>query len=491
MSARYRAVAYGSTVDEALFGTPRSKSSSRGRSVSGPISTSGAAVIGFDDLCRIKNSSIIRTEAEHAEDKRKIEMMKEERNKASKDRKLKMQMLEKKSSGMARKSDAEIEKEAKQEAQRKSASEQLDNNSDVVKLMTSMAQRAIAFTIREKQIAEKERLEENEKAIDRKMDILNEIDRLKDIQRQEEEAESKKNKRKNDRKYINQQIAERERARMIELEVREQENHIMRETMAKYKDQDNEVAREKLLMVEKSKKAVLVANADAIRRKQEARDQEKKDMQDIIMYNLEMDRKAAAHEAKEEAANVVKKERQMKLVAQQEKALDNAGKLDELRARRAAEEKDRQMREAERVGALKRRSEMKDLLDSRAKQAEDKVQRQRNDKKLNEEEVANNLRYMKRMEDREQKETNEKLRKTNDYKDSLMSQISEIEKRRKFQRGNQGNDAEPNVRQELIREQGKLSVIRDRMVQDLQSQGVEDKYLTELKHVNIAKMLQR
>ncbi len=55
----------------------------------------------------------------------------------------------------------------------------------------------------------------------------------------------------------------------------------------------------------------------------------------------------------------------------------------------------------------------------------------------------------------------------------------------------QAVNTEGSLRQELIREEAKLKVIRDRMVQDLIGQGINEKYLHEMKQVDIGKMLRR
>lgn len=52
-------------------------------------------------------------------------------------------------------------------------------------------------------------------------------------------------------------------------------------------------------------------------------------------------------------------------------------------------------------------------------------------------------------------------------------------------------DAGPNIHEELIREEAKLKVIRDKMVADLEAQGVDPKYLSEMRNVDVGKMLKR
>lgn len=98
-----------------------------------------------------------------------------------------MRELEKKAEKLAKKSDMELAEIARKQALREMAEKQIDDNSDVVKLLNSMAQRAAAFTIRDQQLEEKHRLESIEKEIDKRKDVEMEVDRIKDIQRREEE----------------------------------------------------------------------------------------------------------------------------------------------------------------------------------------------------------------------------------------------------------------------------------------------------------------
>jgi cell division protein FtsL len=66
--------------------------------------------------------------------------------------------------------------------------------------------------------------------------------RSQDIRRKEAEFSEKAMKRRDDRKWINLQIQQNERTRMLELESREQENVAMRSMMAKYKQEDGTTA---------------------------------------------------------------------------------------------------------------------------------------------------------------------------------------------------------------------------------------------------------
>lgn len=292
-----------------------------------------------------------------------------------------------------------------------------------------------------------------------------------------------------DRKVINIQIEERQRARLLELEAREQENQAMRNLMEKYEAEDKRNQERRQREIEQSRAEVIRANEEAIRRKQQAKLAERKEVEDILLYQALKDAELAKREEEEAAIEKAKKERQAKLLAEQERVLDNRGKLDELRARRAAEEKERLERQKERAEALKKRQEMAELVESRAKQAADKVERQKALKALERDEIINQLRYTEQMDERERREREEKERKIMDFRETLQRQMDEIERLRSRQR--QGGDNSSGMREQLIREEERLKVIRDKMVRDLEAQGVNPKYLTEMKNVDIGKILRR
>lgn len=87
--------------------------------------------------------------------------------------------------------------------------------------------------------------------------------------------------------------------------------------------------------VNRSNKEFVEANAEFIRRKKASKEQEKQEVQDILLYQALRDQEMAKREEEEQRIERAKKERQAQLLAQQERIQDNSGKLDELRARRA------------------------------------------------------------------------------------------------------------------------------------------------------------
>jgi hypothetical protein len=118
---------------------------------------------------------VIKSEQELMEERLEAQRIKEEKERKQKERILKMKELEKRAAHMSRKSDAEIAAEAKRNALRSTAEEKMNQNSGVVKLLSSMAQRAAAFTVRDQQLEEKKRLEEIAKEMEKREDIMVEV----------------------------------------------------------------------------------------------------------------------------------------------------------------------------------------------------------------------------------------------------------------------------------------------------------------------------
>ena len=482
---RYRAVNRESHVDETLFGEPLAKTFRNSRRiVTGPVAA-GDVVVSENDLARIKSGAIIRSEAQQQAEKDRLAAIRAEKQKAANERKTRMKMLEEKAEKAKKKSDVEIEREARADALRKMAAEKLTDNSDVVKQLKSMAARAQAFSIRDKQKEEKKDREAIEAEIDRRQDIMMEIDRVKDIKRREEIEAEKLRKRKEDGKIITEQIEVRRRQRLLEAEAREQEAQQMIARMKKLEEQDAIEAEKRAKEVAKSREEVLKANEAFIAGKKAAREAESKEMEDLLLYQAMKDKELAEREAEEEAKEAAKKARQAKLLEQQEKAQDNAGKLDELRARRAAEEYERRMRREEKEKAARKRAEMQDLLESRRKQQEDKMRLADREKETVAEEVRQGLLYMKKMDEREAKDQAHKKALADEHRRVLHDQIEVRAQGRKDGRGNTFAEGD-KARQERLAEIAKLDVIRNNMVARLASEGVNPVYLSEMKNVDIA-----
>lgn len=390
----------------------------------------------------------------------------------------------------ARKSDTELAKEARDRAIREMAEEKLIDQTDLVKMLTTFGARAAAFTIRDRQLEEKHAREEAEREVDRRLDIEMEVDRLKDLQRREEEENYKRSKRFEDRKVIIEQIDERQRAKLIQAEAREQENIAMRKMIEKYAEDDKKAAQRRQVEVERSRLEVIAANEKAIFRKQDAKVKEKEEMEEILRYQAMRDAELARREEEELKRELAKKEQQAKLLASQERSQNKQAEIDEIRARRAAEARERKIREAERDAARKRKEDLKSLNAARERQAEDKRKRLEAEAKSDLIEIEHAREYAKKMTEREERENAHKARLAEEHRLNIKRQIDEAEEKRRYERMHKYDEGAEN-RSKFIQDQARLEAIREKMVKDLVDKGVNPKYLSEMQNVDIKKILNR
>merc|ERR1719426_538452 len=147
------------------------------------------------------------------------------------------------------------------------ADKTLDENLDLVKYLRGIGARAAAFTIRDQQLNERGAKEARQKAYEDRMDLLMEVDRLRDLKQREDADNLRRKKRVEDRQVITEQIDAIRRKRILEEEQREQESKAMLELIAKYEKEDAEAAAIQKVEQERARMEVMEANKASIERK--------------------------------------------------------------------------------------------------------------------------------------------------------------------------------------------------------------------------------
>ena len=97
---------------------------------------------------------------------------------------------------------------------------------------------------------------------------------------------------------------------------------------------------------------------------------------------------------------------------------------------------------------------------------------------------------MKKGQEREDREAEEKVAKNNAHRILLNQQIQRDRDYKKSV-SNDNLDEGNRFRQDLIRDEEKFKSIRDNMINDLVGKGVNPRYLTEMKNLDIGKILKR
>eukprot|EP01041_Mallomonas_annulata_P012378 gene12378-26035_t len=484
---RYRKVGRDSNVDESLFISKGHKTATNNASNRNIGIPANAVVIGRYELEQIKNAAIIKTDAEIIAERERTLTIKEENERKARERKQRMIMLEEEAKKHTKKSDVELEEEAKRDVIRKMAQNKIQEDTQLNKMIQTLTARAAAFTIRDQQIADKRRLEEDEAEYEKRMDLIMELDRLKDLKRREDEDAQKRVKRVEARQVIMEQIDVRQRSKLLQAEAREQENVMMRSTMKKYEDEDKNIATRKQAEIERSKIEVFNANAEAIMRKKEAKVREKHEVEEILRYQAMKDAELARREEDEKLLDRQKKERQAKLLAMQERSQNKQAEVDELRARRAEESREREARRREREDAEKKRIEMSRVMDDRSKQAEAKREREEIERRMTENEFRKTLEYSESQSISEQREALRKKEAAKHHRDQVQKQIEEAEMARKRERAQKFEEG-AKLREVEVRQLAELAVMKDHMLKNLEGKGIDPVYLTEMKNLDVRKL---
>jgi Trichohyalin-plectin-homology domain len=335
-SRKYRVVSRGSNIDESLFGSSKPAKKSTMAATAMPAN---ATVVSVRELDSIRERAIIRSAAEEQAERERLDSLNDQRQQAARARKQRMLRMEEEAKARVKRTDMEVEGLARDQMIRQLANEKLDENNDLVKMLTSLGARAAAFTIRDQQLDDKARREAKEREYDSRMDMVMELDRLKSLQARDEVEYAKTVKRHADRKVVVEQIEARQRAKLIELEAREQESQAMLAVTRKYEEEDAAAAARRFEQVRRSRVEVMEANEGAIRAKQTAKDREHEEVEAIMAYQKQKDQEMLRREVAEADKQRLMKERQQKLLEGQQRDMDKRTELDELRARRAAEEK--------------------------------------------------------------------------------------------------------------------------------------------------------
>lgn len=437
-----------------------------------------------------QSHAIVKTDEQTRDEIQQTLRLKQDRERAAQERKARMIELELRTKQKAKKSDIEIANAAREQTIRELAQEKVIEEKDVVKLLSTLGARAAAFTIRDQQLLDKHQREEADKAYDRRMDMIMELDRVKDIMRRDEEETMKRSKRQEDRKTITEQIEERHRQRLLEAETRDRENRSMRALVDKYADEDRQAAMEHQKEVEASRREFIKANEDAIQRKHLLKQREKEEMDEIVRYQQAKAAELARREEEEAAIERRKKETQAALLAQQERNQNSQAEYDELRARRAVEEQERRMRKKEKEEAMKRRNDIAQLQSDRQRQADDRRRKEEVEKRRQDEEDRKAVEALRALELREEREKNQRHDNNIHHRTQLLKQIADIEFERKMSRSGKFDEG-ARVREEWIAEKARLEAIREKMVRDLIREGVNPKYLSEMRSLDIGKVMAR
>merc|ERR1712205_20087 len=159
--------------------------------------------------------------------------------------------------------------------------------------------------------------------------------------------------RKHGKDVIVEQIKARERERLLQQEILEQERDGMLRQLERLKEEDLLKGEMKKEAAKKLMEEVAASNSQMIRMKELKRRKEIEEDQRIAAYLEEKAAREQAHQDELDRIAAEKEAETIKLRQMQEKASDKKSELDALRAKRAMEQYEREWRQKERAAIEK------------------------------------------------------------------------------------------------------------------------------------------
>eukprot|EP00697_Spironema_sp_BW2_P008197 gnl/Spiro4/22712_TR11208_c0_g1_i1.p1 gnl/Spiro4/22712_TR11208_c0_g1~~gnl/Spiro4/22712_TR11208_c0_g1_i1.p1 ORF type:complete len:515 (+),score=196.35 gnl/Spiro4/22712_TR11208_c0_g1_i1:156-1547(+) len=402
-----------------------------------------------------------------------------ERNSESLLRKHRILALEEERQHAIPPSDLEVETVSKNNQVLKAAREMMDANLDEVKNMNRLVAYAKCAGIRQVQLREKARIQEEKKEQQRKVDEMMEVDRQRAIAMYEERDQRRRQISVKEAAVLRKQISQREENRRNATILKEQECEQIRNYMEHQKQVDKEIQ-----TMRKAKAREVIEQTHALneeqmilkrKQKEEDREEERRNAAFVLA------KEAAADEAHKEKLRIKheKDQEHNRLLAMHKRVMDNRAYLDELRAKRQQEAYERQWRlkekaEAERI--RKMNDDCKAALDEQVQKKDEQVLYQLRENKIARQHMIAAERNGMQAEIERERIEKESHRKN---QQDLLKQIS------------QKQEAKRNAHLAKMEERRQLELkhahirqvvdnVRTQKISELREAGVPEKYLRDL-----------
>eukprot|EP00884_Botryococcus_braunii_P010493 jgi/Botrbrau1/19445/Bobra.0338s0067.1 len=355
----------------------------------------------------------------------------------------------------------------------------LDEQLDEVKRMNQMVLFSKCMAERDKQLKEKEAAKEVDEDWDRKMDLVMEIERIRALNAYEERERRRAVERKRGAEILAEQLAAREVEKLKAEERRELEREAMVREMERLKEVDSATAAAKVAAARQLIEDVALSNAVLIQRRQEAADAEAAEDARIAAYLAHKDiREQAA--AVEKARIAREKDLEVaRLRARQEKVADRRAEIDELRARRWQQQKDRELKAKDAAEAARAAAINAELAAAREQQKASALAAQAELAMTEEREFRRILAENRKVATTIMEQEHEAAEAAKRFAEEQKVQIAaNAERRRQAREENLQEGA--RLTAQLHQHRRKVEAIRQRKLKELREENVPEKYSAEL-----------
>ena len=352
----------------------------------------------------------------------------------------------------------------------------VDPNDDALKDLNILCKHAKIATIRDKQLDERKQMENLYKKKEERLDLMMELERLKEIKFKEEKEKHIKKLNNESKEIIIDQILDNERVRIKKREMIEKEKIQMKLQLEKFEEEEKKRILHEKQLKEARIRECLNVDKFALLLKQKKKIEEKEEELKDHKYNIEKAKKEEEY-IKEKKRIALEKEKEIQLMREkQKKAQDKQAEMDAIRAQRDYEE-------AERKAILK---EKEDEI-TKQKKLMECIKENENHKKVKEIQMNDEIRkekeeYEKMKKEREKEIEEEKERKREKIKvimengNFVKNQIKEKEEKEK---GNWKEKYEEGRKVKQMHEDyyNSIEMIKQQKIAELKALNIKDKYI--------------
>jgi hypothetical protein len=359
-----------------------------------------------------------------------------------------------------------------------------DDNEDVVKEMEKLAFYAKVATIRDKQKQEHIIMEQNHKRKEEKLDMMMELERLKELKNQQDKERMMQKQRKEGCMIIIEQMKKKKLEQIKLKEQLDKEKKDILKYLKKLEDEEQIENEKKKILREKISQEIVESNRISALNKQKKLAQEKEEDLKILKYNMEKAKREEEELKRKKKIQEQKEKEVQKLREKQEKAQDKMAELDALRAKRAQEAGEREARLKEKNELITKKKIMEELLDSNNRQ---KIQKQNQLAEQARQEQAEYERIIKKQLDdmeRERKIEEEKKRMRYENNQDIRKLIKLKEEKDRLEAKEILEEGRKD-RQKYDTWKERMERIKQQKIQELKDLNVHPIYIADLERYKI------
>ncbi|XP_016046968.1 cilia- and flagella-associated protein 45 [Erinaceus europaeus] len=435
-------------------------------------------IISPEEFQRIKWASKVLTREEMEARKQAFKKEKEAAVEAVSTRKMIMKQKEMVWAHNKKLNDLEEEAEQRAQGLLKRANQLRMEQEEELKDMSKIILNAKCHAIRDAQILEKQLIQRELEAEEKRLDEMMEVERQKSIQRQEELDRRRREERIRGRRHIVQQMEKNQEERSLQAEHREQEKEQMLLYMDRLHEEDLRDIERRQQQKLKIQAEIKRINDENQRQKAQLLAQEKLADEMVMEFTKKKMAREAEFEAEQERIRREKEREVARLRAMQEKAQDYQAEQDALRAKRNQEVADREWRQKEKEKAQKKMETEAELRKSRLEQVAIKehalavqVQRDRD-------EFERILQEQRKQIEKERLEEEHRMTGRLQHANELRRQVRENQQKQVKERMATFEEGR-RLQEEAEKRRQRIADIKRQKLEELRATGLPEKYCIE------------